>query len=479
MLPSTYKEYADELIDKAVAAGKEFKRFSQTSVNRIVQAVFEAGFNARIELAKMAHEETKLGVFEHKVIKNCWASLLVYENIKDQKTVGEISHNLSQGITEIAQPRGPILALTPLTNPTSTTIFKSLIALKTRNPIIFSPHGSARRCSKATAKTLYQAALKAGAPEYCIQWVTKRHQDYLKSIMQHKRLALIIATGTGSIIKEANISGKPVIGVGPGNVPVYVDSSADFKLASDSIFSSKTFDNGTVCASEQALVVEKKVSSIFEPLLAERGAYFCNEGETDRLGKIAFDPLNSSMKADAVGQPATLLAQSAGFSVPKNTKLLIALCKGIGPGHPLSYEILAPILAYYVAENYAEALNTCIQINALGGKGHTISIYTNNEKVIKDFSAHIPAGRICVNTPATQGAIGGTYNTLNPSFTLSCGTEAGNIFTDNITVSHLLNIYRVARRQPNRQWFAIPDKAWQNPSMDARKIQDMYGRPQQ
>lgn len=476
MTTSVHQDYADEILSKAKAAATAFKKFDQEKVDRIVDAVFKAAFDARLDLAQNTLDETGIGIFEHKIIKNCWGSLLVYENIKNQKTVGEIYHNDRKGITEIAEPHGPILGMTPLTNPTSTTIFKVLITMKTRNPIIFSSHGAARKCSARAANLLYEAALEAGAPEHCIQWITKKHIDYLKCIMTHRDLALVIATGTRRIVKEAYLSGKPVIGIGPGNVPVYVDRTADLSLAAEYIILSKTFDNGTVCASEQALVVEKDVARSLEPLLKEGGCYFCNKAEAKKLSAVAFDSTHKLMKADVVGRPAGFIAELAGFKVPDGTKLLVAPCRGVGAGYPLSYEILAPILAYYTVDNYQEALDKCIKLNSLGGQGHTVSIYANDENVINDFTAQLTAGRICVNTPATHGAIGGTYNTLNPSLTLSCGTQAGNIFTDNITTTHLLNIYRIARRRPNFRWFSIPEESLLDPEVDAEKIKALYNR---
>jgi len=473
---SDYQNYADELLGNAVKAGKQFETYDQEFVDHIVKKVFVAAYDARLDLAKMTFDEPGIGVYEHKVIKNIWGSLLVYENIKDQKTVGEISHDPYLGITTIARPHGPILALTPLTHPPSTAIFKILIALKTRNPLIFSFHGAARKCSREACKILYYAALQAGAPEHCIQWITKKHLNYLQHIMRHRELALILATGTRQIVREAYGSGKPVIGIGPGNVPVYVDATADLPMAAHYITLSKTFDNGTVCASEQALVVEKKVAKAFEPLMEKAGAFFCNPDQSAALGKIAFDSANRIMRADAVGQPATELAKRAGFEIPEKTKLLIAPCAGVGKEYPLSYEILTPILAYYVVDDYRQALATCVRLSALGGKGHTVSIYANKEQVVKDFSTLLSAGRICVNTPATHGAIGGTYNTLNPSWTLSCGTQAGNIFTDNITTTHLLNIRRIARRRPNTRWFAMQDFEWLDTEIGGEEILKKYNR---
>jgi acetaldehyde dehydrogenase/alcohol dehydrogenase len=464
------------MLDRAVVAAQHLKGQDQEAVDGIVKAVFEAAYDSRLELARLAHIETGIGIFEHKVLKNIWASLLVYENIKDQKTVGEVARHPYRGITEIAEPRGPILALTPLTNPTSTIIFKVLIALKTRNPLIFSPHGAARKCSRAAVELLHEAAVKAGAPENSLQFIRKKHKDYLDHIMRHPELALIMATGTRQIVKEAYASGKPVIGIGPGNVPVFVDRTADLELAAESIVSSKTFDNGTVCASEQALVVEKEVANDLRPLLEQKGCYFCSASQAVTLGDIVFDSQNKLMRADVVGQPAHVLADRAGFGVPDQTRMLIAPCRGVGSGFPLSYEILTPLLAYFVVDSYQDALAVCAKLNALGGKGHTASIYTNSEDVIQDFTARLSAGRLLVNTPATQGAIGGTYNSLNPSFTLSCGTEAGNIFTDNITTTHLLNIQRIARRRPNQRWHSVCEETWLDPEVDSAAIQRLFNR---
>jgi acetaldehyde dehydrogenase/alcohol dehydrogenase len=294
--------------------------------------------------------------------------------------------------------------------------------------------------------------------------------------MRHRDLALIIATGTRQIVKEAYASGKPVIGIGPGNVPAYVDASADLPLAARSIVLSKSFDNGTVCASEQALVVARRTARRLKPLLEAEGCVFCTKDQARRLGEIAFDSANRIMRADIVGKSAAFLAERAGFAVPPGTKVLIAPCAGVGEKHPLSHEILTPILAYYEVADTGQALDVCIRLNALGGKGHTVSVYANDESVVQLFIDHLSAGRICVNTPATQGAIGGTYNTLTPSLTLSCGTQAGNIFTDNITTTHLLNIHRVARRRLNARWFQIPDAVWTDPKTDAEAIQALYNR---
>ncbi|MBD3160884.1 MAG: aldehyde dehydrogenase family protein [Candidatus Eisenbacteria bacterium] len=470
------QRYADELLQKAVAAAEAMLAFSQKEVDAIVEAVYRVAYAARIDLAVMAYEETGIGVLEHKVVKNAWASLLVYEDIRDLKTVGVVGHDPRAGITEIVQPKGPILALLPLTNPTSTAIFKILICLKSRNPVIFSPHRAARKSIKETVRLLEAAAVTAGAPPGAIQIATKPQKDHIEAVMRHRDLAMILATGTGSVVRWAQSSGTPTYGVGPGNVPVYVDRSADLPLAARSIVHSKTFDNGTVCASEQAIVALREIDGRLRELLEERGGYFCSQEDLAKLGQVAFDPVNRGMKADVVGRSAADIAERAGVSVPEGTRLLIVEPAGIGREYPLSHEILAPILAYYVVRSYDDAISTCIAVNEQGGIGHTVGLYANDERVIEDFGRLMHAGRICVNQPTTQGAIGGLFNTLSPSLTLSCGSGGGNITTDNISVSHLLNVHRVARRRVNSRWMQVPREIWQDPEVGPEEIRRLYNR---
>ncbi len=468
--------YADELLQTASEAGARWRSMGQGDVDRIVEAVYHASYSSRCDLARLAFEETGIGVFEHKVVKNAWASLLVYEEIRRRRTVGVIRDDPVLGVTEIAQPKGPILATIPVTNPTSTAIFKILICVKTRNPVIFSPHGGAKKCIRETARVLGEAAVAAGAPEGSVQVITKPQKEYLDRTMRHRRLALILATGTGAIVRAAQVSGTPTFGVGPGNVPVYVDRTADLPLAARYLVHSKTFDNGTVCASEQALVVTREMDAAMRERLVERGSYFCSSGEMTKLDAIAFDAEARTMRADVVGRSAVSIAERCGFSVPERTRLLIAEPGGIGRDFPLSHEILAPILAYYVVRDYDEALSACVALNEQGGIGHTVGLYANDEKVIDDFGRLMHAGRICVNQPTTQGAIGGLFNTLSPSLTLSCGTGAGNITTDNITVDHLLNIHRVARRRLNDRWMDIPRAMWLDPAIGPDEIRRIYNR---
>lgn len=470
-----FEQYADEIVGRAWEAGEKFRQFTQEQVDRIVTAVFEAAYDARLELAKLAHEETGMGLYEHKVIKNAWASLLVYENIREKKTVGVIAHDPEAGITEIAQPKGVILATVPVTNPTSTTIFKVLICLKTRNPLILSPHRAARKSIRRAAEILAEAAYRAGAPTDSIQWITKAESEYFERVMRHRKLALILATGTSEIVRKVQAAGKPALGVGPGNVPVYVSRSADVHLAAQSIVHSKTFDNGTVCASEQAIVMQEVVDHALRPLMIERGSYFCTAEQMRALGPICYDNERRTMRADIVGRSAREIAAKAGFEVPDGIRLLIAEPEGIGAEHPLSHEILAPILSWYVVPDYAAAIRTCEALNHLGGIGHTVGLYTNEERIVNDF-ARMNAGRIVVNTPSTEGAIGGIYNGLEPSLTLACGTGAGNLSTDNISVDHLLNIHRVARRRLNPRWASVPRETWLDQRVGPKGILEIYNR---
>lgn len=471
-----FEQYAEELVGKAWAAAEQFRGYTQERVDRIVRAVFEAAYQSRIYLAQLAFDETGIGVFEHKIIKNAWASLLVYDDIKNRRTVGVVANDPIRGITEIAQPKGPILATIPVTNPTSTAIFKVLISMKTRNPVIFSPHGGARRCIRETVKILEEAAIGAGAPPGAIQIMTRPQKEILERVMRHRRLALILATGTGSVVRLAQQSGTPTLGVGPGNVPVFIDRSADLALAARYLVHSKTFDNGTVCASEQALVVTRDMDSKIRRALMERGCYFCNDAEMKALDALAFDSEARSMRADVVGRSATEIAHRCGFEVPEKTRLLIAEPGGIGREYPLSHEILAPILAYYSVRGYDDALAACMRLNEQGGIGHTVGLYANDERVVEEFGRTMNAGRIVVNQPTTQGAIGGLYNTLDPSLTLSCGAGAGNITTDNITVPHLLNIHRVARRRLNHRWMDLPRETWLDPSLGPLETESLFNR---
>lgn len=437
----------DAIVDNAVRAAEEFRAFDQQQTDRIAEAVFKAGFNNRIHLAKCTFEETKLGKWQDKVFKNVVATLYVYQDIKDVKTVGVIAENTDKEIVEVAEPVGPIFAVTPITNPSSTVLFKILIAMKSRNPIIIRPHGSARKCSVEAARIVYEAARNAGAPENCVQWIKTSTREEVMTLMSHQKINLILATGSVELVRAAQRSGNPSIGIGPGNVPVYIGKSADVPFAVEQIVYSKTFDHGTVCASEQAIVANRhNVEQVMQEFKKLK-AYFLSKEEIERLEPIAFNKENKVMKVEVIGQPAVRIAEMAGIQVPPDTSILIAPLEEIGIQSPLSLEILAPILAFYVADDFEQAIDLCRQINRHGGLGHTASIFSNREEKIEHFASVMNAGRILVNTPASQGALGGTFNKLNPSLMLACGTGGKNITTDNISVRNLLNIRRIARRK--------------------------------
>jgi acetaldehyde dehydrogenase/alcohol dehydrogenase len=437
----------EKIIQNAMKAANDLRQYSQADTDRITKSVFEVGFSNRHHLAKLAWKETKLGRWEDKVLKNVIATRFVYEDIKDVKTVGVIAVDEEQDIVEVAEPVGPIFAVTPITNPTSTVLFKILISMKSRNPIIIRPHGSARKCSVEAARITYEAALNAGAPEHCVQWIRTSSRQEVLTLMAHKNISLILATGSVELVKAAQRSGNPVIGIGPGNVPAYIGRSADVGFAVEQILISKTFDNGTVCASEQAVVVNRyNVDGVISEF-KKRKAYFLSKEEIKRLEHVAFNKDQSVMRVEVIGQPASVIAEMAGIKVPLDTTVLIAPLDEIGIQSPLSLEILAPILAFYVADDFDSAIELCRQINQHGGLGHTASIFSEDEEKIAYFATIMNAGRILVNTPDSQGAMGGTYNKLRPSLMLACGASGKNITADNISVRHLLNIRRIARRK--------------------------------
>ncbi len=447
-----FEMIAGEMLEKAQIAAAVFQQLNQKETDKIVESVYRAAFNARIRLAKMAFEETGIGVWQDKVIKNVVATQMVYESIRNLKTVGVISEDQISGITEIAQPLGPVFAIIPVTNPTSTIFYKALICLKSRNPVIFSMHRNAVECGKEAVRICYEAALKAGAPDDCLQVVPEHSRELTHAIMTHPGIALILATGGTGLVKAAYSSGNPAIGVGPGNVPVFIDRSADISFAVESILSSKTFDNGTICASEQSIIVEKQIAAKVVNEFKRLGGYFLNPDEVKKLEKVVIDPATKHMSAAIVGKPVGYIADLAGLTLPEGTRLMIAPLDGIGDDYPMSGEILAPVLSFYSCDSYRDAIKTCIDLNYLGGIGHTASIYANDENRIAEFARIMNAGRIVVNTPSAQGACGGTFNTLKPALTLGCGTGGKNITTENISAHHLINVQRIARRRPNFNW---------------------------
>jgi acetaldehyde dehydrogenase/alcohol dehydrogenase len=466
----------DEIIQRAQNAATAFKELDQPKVDRIVRAVYLAAMDNRVRLARMAAEETGMGFGPHKVIKNVIAGQLVYEDIKNQKTVGVISEDSFSGIIEMAQPLGPILALIPAINPTSTTIFKILITTKTRNPVIISGNAIAKNCVAETARVCYEESLKAGAPEHCVQWLAIPNPKTTRELMSHPGLALILATGTGELVKASYSSGTPTIGVGSGNVPVYIGVSADIPFAVQNILLSKTFDNGSICASEQAIVVRKKIAERVIAELKIQKAHFLSPEEIEKVGRIAYDRERGLMLAAVVGQPVQRIAEMAGIEVPVDASVLVAKLDKVSPAQPLSAEILAPILAFYIEETFEAAIARCMEITRFGGIGHTAVIYSNNPERIEYFSRNLNVARILVNTPSTQGALGGMFNTLPPSFTLSCGSGGKNSTTDNISTRHLLNIHRICRRRVNQRWKNIDHRKYLDESLTAEEIEREFNK---
>ena len=458
--PQAATSEIDVLVDRAQAALKAFESFNQEQVDAIVKAMTLAGVAKRLELARFAVDETGMGVFEDKVTKNLFGTEYIYNDIRHQKTVGVIAEDDKEGIIEIADPVGVIAGITPVTNPTSTTMFKSLIAMKTRNPIIFAFHPKAQNCSVAAAKTMLEAAVGAGAPANCIQWVTQPSIEATDALMKHDGVSLILATGGSGMVKAAYSSGKPALGVGPGNVPVYIEKTASINMAVNDIILSKTFDNGTICASEQSIVVDEEIAEqVLQRFLAQ-GAYVLSEDEVKKVEAMAIDPRKCAMSAAVVGQPAVKIAEMAGISVPAGTKILIARLHGVGPDTPLSREKLSPILGAYVAKSTDEAIDICDKLVHFGGMGHSAGIFSHDPEVIQKFSRRVKTSRILENVPTSFGAIGDIYNRMDPSLTLGCGAYGGNSTSENVGVKNLLNIKRQSKRKVNMKWFKVPPKIY-------------------
>ncbi|MGC2324869.1 MAG: bifunctional acetaldehyde-CoA/alcohol dehydrogenase, partial [Terriglobales bacterium] len=454
--------YLEGLVRQARTAAAVFSQFTQEDVDRIVKQMVLAGLEQAQYLARLAIEETKLGVVEDKTLKNMVATEFVYNYVKDKRTVGVIREFPERGIIEVAEPIGVILSLTPITNPTSTVLFKCIMAIKTRNAVIFSPHPNAWRCCSEAVRIMYERAVKHGAPEgvfTCLESHDLADNAYL---MRHKDVGLIDATGGPSVVKAAYSSGKPALGVGAGNTPVYMEKTADPDMAVVDIITSKTFDNGTICASEQTLVIDDEIYDLVLKKFADLGAHICNEQETALLSRTVIDPATGFMQPLVVGQNATAIARAVGLSVKPNTKLLIAPIQGVGREYPLSAEKLCPVLAVYRAKSVDEALRVCVEVNYAGGIGHTAVIFSTNDDIIRKFSEVINAGRVIVNSPGSIGALGGVYNDMVPTFSFGCGTGGGNSTTDNVNVYHYLNIKRVARRIPAHMWFRIPNQIYFN-----------------
>ncbi len=448
-------------LEEIKKAQEVFATYTQEQVDKIFLAASIAANQQRIHLAKLATKETGMGIVEDKVIKNHFASEYIYNAYKNTKTCGVIEEDPAFGITKIAEPLGVIAAVIPTTNPTSTAIFKTLLALKTRNGIIISPHPKAKKCTVEAARVVFEAAVKAGAPEGIIGWIDEPSLEMTTDIME--KADIILATGGPGMVKSAYSSGKPAIGVGPGNTPAIMDDSCDIEMAVNSVLISKTFDNGMICASEQSIIVLKSIYENVKNEFVKRGAYLLNIDETEKVRAILLNP-NGGLNASIVGQPAYKIAELAGITVPKESKILLGEVESVELSEPFAHEKLSPVLAMYKAENFDDAVSKASQLIADGGFGHTSSIYINtvtqSEKLNK-FKAAMKTCRVLVNTPSSHGGIGDLYNfKLEPSLTLGCGSWGNNSVSENVGVKHLINIKTVAERRENMLWFRAPEKVY-------------------
>ena len=456
---STVQELEQE-IKKVRKAQQEFAKFSQKQVDEIFKAAAIAANKQRLPLAKQAVAETGMGVVEDKVIKNNYAAEYIYNKYKNTKTCGVIEEDSAYGTKRIAEPIGVIAAVIPTTNPTSTAIFKTLISLKTRNGIIISPHPRARQCTIDAARIVYEAAVKAGAPENIISWIDVPSLELTNMLMGEADT--ILATGGPGMVKAAYSSGKPALGVGAGNTPAIIDDTADILLAVSSIIHSKTFDNGMICASEQSVIVLDSVYSKVKKEFADRGCYFLKKNEIDKVRKTIL--INGALNSKIVGQSAYTIAKLSGVDVPETAKILIGEVSSVELSEEFAHEKLSPVLAMYKAKDFDEAIEKAEHLIADGGYGHTSSVYLNavtEKDKLNKFQAAMKTCRILVNTPSSHGGIGDLYNfDLNPSLTLGCGSWGGNSVSENVGVKHLINIKTVAERRENMLWFRAPEKVY-------------------
>jgi acetaldehyde dehydrogenase/alcohol dehydrogenase len=448
----------DDLVVKGNAALKEMENFDQEKVDHIVHEMAMAALDQHMPLAKMAVEETGRGIYEDKAIKNMYASEYIWNSIKHDKTVGIISEDKQKGIIEIAEPVGVVCGVTPTTNPTSTTIFKAMIALKTRNPIVFAFHPSAQKCSAEAARVVRDAAIAAGAPENCVQWIEHPSIEATQGLMNHPGIAIVLATGGAGMVKSAYSTGKPALGVGPGNVPAYIEKTAKIKRAVNDLIVSKTFDNGMICASEQAVIVDREVYAAVKAEFQAHQVYFVKPSELQKLEDAVMNEGKYAVNPAIVGHSAMDIAKLAGIKVPEGTKLLIAELEGVGEEYPLSREKLSPVLAMIKAKNTEDGLNLCEGMLNLGGLGHTAVIHSENEELHVQFGLRMKACRILVNTPSAEGGIGNIYNEMIPSLTLGCGSYGKNSVSRNVSAVNLINVKTLAKRRNNMQWFKLPSK---------------------
>lgn len=453
----------EELIKKGKNALMKMIRLEQDQVDYIVKEMAMAGLANHMKLAKLALKETGKGVYEDKIVKNLFATEYIYHSIKYIKTVGVINENPEEDYYEIAEPVGVIAGITPVTNPTSTTLFKCLIAIKARNPIIFAFHPGSQQCSVESARVMREAAVRAGAPINCIQWIEKPSIEATQFLMKNDGISLILATGGSSMVKAAYSAGKPALGVGPGNVPCYIEKTANIKRAVTDLILSKTFDNGMICASEQAVIIDDEIYEDVTTYMQKLGCYFVNENEIKNLEDIAVNKEKQAMNPQIVGQSAYNIASMAGINVPRDTKILVAELAGVGPDYPLSREKLSPILACFRVNSYKEGIERSVEMVNFGGSGHSAVIHSSDEMVIEEFAERVNTGRLITNQPSSHGAIGDLYNTTMPSLTLGCGSFGRNSTTANITVVNLINKKRIAKRRYNMQWIKIPEKIYFQP----------------
>ena len=466
--------HVDQLLEKAVVAREAMAQLDQEAVDKIVKAMALAGQREHMRLAHMAVDETGRGVVEDKITKNIFATEYIYHSIKYDRTVGVIEDNEHDDFQLVADPVGVVCGVTPVTNPTSTTMFKSIISAKTRNPIVFAFHPSAQKCSAESARVLRDAAIEAGAPENCIQWIEFPSIDNTSKLMNHKDIAVVLATGGSGMVRAAYSTGKPALGVGAGNVPAYIDSSANLHQAVHDVVMSKSFDNGMICASEQAAIVHEAVYAEVVSLMKGIGCYFTTPEETQRLSRVVITE-KGSVNSVIVGKPAHEIAAMADIKVPVDTKVLCAEIEGVGPEFPLSREKLSPVLAIIKAKDSEAGIARAVEMLEFGGLGHTASCHAQDDSVTHAFSLAMPVGRVVLNTPSTHGAIGNIYNTNIPSLTLGCGTYGGNSTTANVSAVNLMNVKRVAKRRVNMQWFKLPQKVYfeANSIQYLEKMQDI------
>ncbi|MEU6824683.1 bifunctional acetaldehyde-CoA/alcohol dehydrogenase [Streptomyces atriruber] len=461
------KEMVDGLVERALAALDRFASYDQEQVDHIVKKASLAALGQHGELARLAVEETGRGLFEDKAVKNLFACEHVVNSLRGLKTAGVVSRDELNGVTEIAEPVGVVCAMTPVTNPTSTTIFKALIALKTRNPIVFAFHPSAQRCSAEAARIVRDAAVEAGAPEDCVQWVEEPSMEATGLLMHHEGISTILATGGNAMVKAAYSCGKPALGVGAGNVPAYVTRSGKLRRAVHDIVLSKAFDNGMICASEQAAVLDKE---IYDEGLAEferLGAYVVTAAEKTKLEEFVFGTTafanncsGAKLNAAVVGRSPQWIAEQAGFEVPEGTSVIVAECAEVGEGEPLTREKLSPVLALLKADTTEHGLELSAQMVEFHGLGHSAAIHTEDEELAEEFGRRVKAVRVIVNAPSTFGGIGDVYNSFLPSLTLGCGSYGHNSVSNNVSAVNLVNIKRIGRRNNNMQWFKVPPKIY-------------------